>query len=59
MAKYWPEFAQNGKESILVKDVLRHEGGLCEFYVSPSAEDIRPEGIKRNAVGKIIEGMTP
>ena len=26
--KYWPEFAQNGKEHITVQDVLRHESGL-------------------------------
>lgn len=28
VSKYWPEFAQNGKEDITVADVLRHEAGL-------------------------------
>lgn len=28
VAKYWPEFAQNGKENITVADVMRHESGL-------------------------------
>lgn len=31
VAKYWPEFAQNGKEEITVADVLRHEAGLAYF----------------------------
>ncbi|OJU71580.1 MAG: hypothetical protein BGO05_19645 [Rhizobiales bacterium 63-7] len=28
VAKYWPEFAQNGKEGILVRHVLDHTAGL-------------------------------
>jgi len=28
VSTYWPEFAQNGKDKILVKDVMRHEAGL-------------------------------
>jgi CubicO group peptidase (beta-lactamase class C family) len=28
VAKHWPEFAQNGKESITVRQVLCHEAGL-------------------------------
>ncbi|MCK5029514.1 MAG: beta-lactamase family protein [Bacteroidales bacterium] len=26
---YWPEFAQNGKENITVRQLLAHEAGLC------------------------------
>lgn len=29
VATYWPEFAQNGKEDITVKQLLAHEAGLC------------------------------
>lgn len=29
VATYWPEFAQNGKESITVRQLLGHEAGLC------------------------------
>ena len=29
VAKYWPEFAQNGKESILVRQLLSHTSGLA------------------------------
>ena len=31
IAKYWPEFAQNGKENVKICDVLRHESGLAHF----------------------------
>merc|ERR1739844_100464 len=27
IAKYWPEFAQNGKANVKICDVLRHESG--------------------------------
>src|SRR5918995_980044 len=29
VATYWPEFAQNGKESVTVRQLLAHEAGLC------------------------------
>ena len=28
VSTYWPEFGCNGKEDILLEDVLRHEAGL-------------------------------
>ncbi|TPX51706.1 hypothetical protein SeLEV6574_g00111 [Synchytrium endobioticum] len=28
VADYWPEFAQNGKEKVLVKELLAHRGGV-------------------------------
>ncbi len=28
VARYWPEFAQNGKDSITVRELLAHEAGL-------------------------------
>jgi CubicO group peptidase (beta-lactamase class C family) len=31
VAKYWPEFAQNGKEGVLVKHVMAHSAGLPGF----------------------------
>ena len=31
VATYWPEFAKNGKEEILLKDVLCHDAGLVEL----------------------------
>lgn len=29
VATYWPEFAQNGKENITVRQLLEHKAGLC------------------------------
>ncbi|HXZ80217.1 MAG TPA: serine hydrolase domain-containing protein [Terriglobales bacterium] len=29
VATYWPEFAQNGKQSITVRQLLSHQAGLC------------------------------
>ncbi|MHA1985488.1 MAG: serine hydrolase domain-containing protein [Promethearchaeota archaeon] len=34
VAKYWPEFAQNGKENILVRHLLSHTSGLAGFEVA-------------------------
>jgi len=31
VAKYWPEFAQNGKEGVLVSHVMAHSAGLPGF----------------------------
>lgn len=31
VAKYWPEFAQNGKEGITVRQLLAHQAGLFGF----------------------------
>src|SRR5947209_12435901 len=29
VAQYWPEFAQNGKAAITVRQLLAHQAGLC------------------------------
>jgi CubicO group peptidase (beta-lactamase class C family) len=29
VAAYWPEFAQNGKEAVTVRQLLAHQAGLC------------------------------
>lgn len=29
VVKYWPEFAQNGKENITIRQLLAHQAGLC------------------------------
>ena len=31
VSKYWPEFAQNGKENVLVRHLLIHTSGLAGF----------------------------
>lgn len=38
VARYWPEFAKNGKESVLVRHLLNHQAGL------PAVRDPLPSG---------------
>ena len=33
VATYWPEFAQNGKENVLIKHIMSHTSGLPGFQV--------------------------
>ncbi|MEN3272815.1 MAG: hypothetical protein V7636_1576 [Actinomycetota bacterium] len=39
VSKYWPEFAQNGKESIPVRMLLNHEAGLYTVDTAPAYAD--------------------
>ena len=40
VADYWPEFAQNGKEAILVRQVLNHTSGVAGFDQPVSMQDL-------------------
>jgi CubicO group peptidase (beta-lactamase class C family) len=40
VAKYWPEFAANGKESIEVRHLMGHTSGLSGWGASIKAEDL-------------------
>ena len=51
----WPEFAKNGKEDILIEDVLRHDAGLSKFSKQIDFEWTSTKNIKKNVMGKIIE----
>ncbi len=55
IAKYWPEFAKNGKEDITVEQLLRHEAGLGQWIGKFKFEDLLTENIKKNAIGKVVE----
>jgi CubicO group peptidase (beta-lactamase class C family) len=41
VAEYWPEFAQNGKGEVTVRQLLSHEAGLVWIDESLSPDDIR------------------
>ena len=56
ISSYWPEFAANGKEALTVADLMRHEAGLAAFNTSLTPEDLHAENLKKNPIGKIIEG---
>lgn len=40
VAQYWPEFAQNGKERVLVRHVMSHTAGLPGFVPPVVASDL-------------------
>lgn len=40
VAQYWPEFAQNGKEGVLVRHVMSHTAGLPGFVPPVTAADV-------------------
>jgi CubicO group peptidase (beta-lactamase class C family) len=40
VASYWPEFAQNGKETVLVSHVMSHSAGLPGFEPPIEIEDL-------------------
>lgn len=41
VAEYWPEFAQNGKENITVRQLLAHQAGLFAFDEAVDKELVR------------------
>jgi CubicO group peptidase (beta-lactamase class C family) len=41
VATYWPEFAQNGKDGITLRQLLSHQAGLCVIDEPLSAERLR------------------
>jgi len=40
VARYWPEFAQNGKEGVLVQHVMSHSAGLSGFDSRVELEEL-------------------
>ncbi|GAG63191.1 unnamed protein product [marine sediment metagenome] len=40
VANYWPEFAQNGKEKILVRQIFSHSSGLAGWEEKIKTEDL-------------------
>ena len=41
LASYWPAFAQNGKDSVTLRDILTHESGLFNIVsITEHAKDM-------------------
>ena len=41
LASYWPAFAQNGKETVILRDILTHESGLFNIVsITQHAKDM-------------------
>lgn len=58
VAHYWPEFGRNGKEQILISDVLRHESKLHKLSTCVDPSLTLRENIKKNKIGELIENET-
>jgi hypothetical protein len=58
IGSFWPEFARNGKGSVRIVDVLRHESGLADFFSSGPEECLNRENIKKNEVGRVVEAQS-
>jgi CubicO group peptidase (beta-lactamase class C family) len=55
VAKYWPEFAQNGKNDIPVSYLLSHRAGLAWVDTPMTAEEV----FEWDPVIRALEGQTP
>ena len=60
--KHWPEFGKNGKESVTIADVLRHEGGVPFFSDCGDLKDgkrdtrlTREHFADKDALDRVIE----
>jgi CubicO group peptidase (beta-lactamase class C family) len=40
VARYWPEFAANGKDGVLVRHLMAHTAGLCGWQEKMAPEDL-------------------
>ena len=55
VARYWPEFAQNGKASVTVRQLLGHEAGLILLDEKLTVEKMRD----LDAVARLLERQKP
>jgi len=55
VSKYWPDFAQNGKEDITVRQLLSHQAGLCAI---DEPMDLTTLGNAKR-MGEIIAAQAP
>ena len=58
VSAYWPEFVGEGKDTLTVADVMRHEAGLAQLDVSLSAPQLETLALKQNSVGRVLEAQS-
>lgn len=59
VCKYWPEFAQKGKEDITIADVLRHDSGLHAFHEVITPEAVATQSDPNGEMSRIIAEQEP
>ncbi len=55
VAKYWPEFAQSGKEHVLVRHILSHTSGVATYPEQVTIDDL----FDWNKMTHLVERQTP
>jgi CubicO group peptidase (beta-lactamase class C family) len=50
VATYWPEFAQNGKADVTVRQLLAHQAGVCVIDQPLSLEDLADPDLVADAI---------
>ena len=58
VSAYWPEFVGEGKDTLTVADVMRHEAGLAQLDVSLSVPQLETLALKQNSVGRVLEAQS-
>ena len=59
VANYWPEFGQNLKANITVRDMLKHEGGIPHLHQPVDYSDLMPHNLSNGNVAKILSEQAP
>ena len=59
VATYWPEFAQNGKSDVTVRQLLSHQAGLCAIDRPLSLEDLADLDVVADAIAQQRPAWTP
>ena len=59
VASIWPEFAQNGKQSMTIADVLRHDAGLQAFDEPFTLEDTADQKNPDGTMSRVIAAQKP
>jgi len=55
ISEVWPQFKGNGKETALIKDLMRHELGMPTTDAPIDPNLMKIENIKMNKIGEILE----
>jgi len=55
VAKYWPEFARNGKESITIRHLLTHQAGIPQMPEGLAVTDL----LDWDTMVRALEGLSP
>jgi CubicO group peptidase (beta-lactamase class C family) len=59
VVKYWPEFAEGGKDHLTIADILRHDAGLHAFSEEIAPDDIADIANPNGRLASIVGNQAP